>query len=61
MRFDFMSGRSTNSAIFIVRHLQEKFYAANNTQYKAFGHETRYTSEVRQKPLRCLLSGVGTN
>ena len=36
MQFGFMPGRSTTDAIFVVRQLQEKFYAANKTLYMAF-------------------------
>ena len=36
MHFGFMSGRSTEDTIFIVRQLQEQFYAVNKTLYTAF-------------------------
>ena len=36
MQFVFMPGRSTTDAIFVVRQLQEKFYAINKTLYMAF-------------------------
>ena len=36
MQFDFMPRRSTTEAVFIVRQLQEKFYAINTTLYMAF-------------------------
>ena len=36
MQFGFMYGRSTTGVIFIVRQLQEKFYAVNKTLYMAF-------------------------
>ena len=36
MQFGFMPGRSTTDAIFIVRQLQEWFYAVNKTLYMAF-------------------------
>ena len=36
MQFGSMPGRSNADAIFIVRQLQEKFYAVNKTLYMAF-------------------------
>ena len=36
MQFGFVPGRSTTNAIFIVRQLQEKFWAVNKTLYMAF-------------------------
>ena len=35
-QFGFVPGRGTTDAIFVVRHLQEKYLAANKRLYKAF-------------------------
>ena len=36
MQFEFMSGRGTTDAIFIVRQLQEKYLAKNKELWMAF-------------------------
>ena len=48
MQFDFVRGRGTTDAIFIIRQLQEKYIAANKPLYfnfvnleKAFDHVPR--------------------
>ena len=44
-QFDFVPGRGTTDAIFVVRQLQEKYLAANKRLYMAFVDLRKHLTE----------------
>ena len=51
-QFGFVPGRGTTVAIFVVRHLQEKYLAANKRLYMAFIDLEKAFDQVPWKVIR---------
>ena len=57
-QFDFVPGRGTTDAIFVVRQLQEKYLAANKRLYMAFVDLDKALTEC---PIWCALRKLGVD
>ena len=61
MQFEFMSGRSTTDAIFIVRQLQEKYLAKNKELWMAFVDLEKEFDRVPQEVVLWVLGCLGVD
>ena len=61
MQFGFVPGRSTTDAIFIIRHLLEKYIAANKPLYFAFVDLEKAFDRVPNKVLWWALRSLGVD
>ena len=58
-QFDFVPGRGTTDAIFVVRQLQEKYLVANKRLYMAFVDPEKALERVPQKVILWVLRKLG--
>ena len=58
-QFGFVPGRGTTDAIFVVRHLQEEYLAANKRLYMAFVDQEKAFDQVPRKVIWWALRKLG--